>query len=71
MMNEKKELVAEKRIAVDVKELQKMLGLGRASADSIGEKAGAVIRVGTRKLYNVARVEEYINSITNQEEKGA
>ena len=58
--------VTERKIAVGVKELQQMLGLGRANADAIGEKAGAVIRVGTRKLYNVEKIEEYINSITNQ-----
>ena len=60
-----------RKLAVGIKELQQMLGLGRANADAIGEKAGAVIRVGTRKLYNVEKVEEYINSITNQAEKGA
>lgn len=60
-----------RRLAVGIKELQQMLGLGRVNADAIGEKAGAVIRVGTRKLYNVEKVEEYLNSITNQAEKGA
>ena len=70
-MKKRTENRTEKLLAVDIKVLQQMLNLGRSLADEVGEKAGAVIRVGTRKLYNVEKVEEYINSITNQAEKGA
>ena len=40
-----------------------MLSLGRNSADEIGEKAGAVVRIGKRKLYSVQKIEEYINTL--------
>ena len=52
------------KIAVDINGLQAMLSLGRNTTAEIGEKAGAVIKIGRRRLYNVKKVEEYINSIT-------
>lgn len=52
------------KITVDINGLQALLSLGRASADDIGEKAGAVIRVGRRKLYNVDKVKNYLNTNT-------
>ena len=51
-------------IAVDIVKLQAMLGMGRNNAAIIGEKAGAVIKIGRRKLYNVKKVQAYIDSIT-------
>lgn len=52
------------KIAVDINELKIMLSVGRDSAAAIGEKAGAVIRVGRRKLYNVQKVSEYMYELT-------
>jgi hypothetical protein len=50
-----------KPITVDITGLQEMLSVGRNTADSIGEAAGAVIRIGKRKLYNVAKIEAYMD----------
>lgn len=52
------------KIAVDIVALQAMLSVGRKSAAEIGENAGAVIRVGRRKLYNVEKVKRYMDSLT-------
>ena len=48
--------VISRKLAVGIKELQQMLGLGRANADAIGEKAGAVIRVGTTKQEEMNKI---------------
>jgi hypothetical protein len=52
------------KIAVDINGLQGMLSVGKNTAADIGEKAGAVIRIGRRKLYNVKKVEAYIEHLT-------
>lgn len=52
------------KIAIDINELQTMLSIGKNTAIDLGEKAGAVIRIGRRKLYNVKKIENYIDSIT-------
>lgn len=52
------------KITVDINGLQAMLSIGRNTAAEIGEKAGAVIRVGRRKLYNVRKIEEYMNKLS-------
>ena len=55
-------------LIVDVKGLQELLsGLGKQSCIAIGEKSGAIVRIGRRKLYNVRRIEEYLDSITEKE----
>lgn len=53
------------KITVDINGLQALLSLGRCTADEIGEKAGAVVRVGRRKLYNVEKIKKYINDLSN------
>ena len=50
------------KIAVDINRLQDMLCVGKRSADRIGEEAGAVIKIGRRKLYNVEKIKTYINN---------
>ena len=52
------------RITVDVDQLQKMLSIGRANAYKIGEDAGAIIRIGRRKLFNVRKIQEYMDSLS-------
>ena len=64
-MSDKKALYATSdKVAVGVNELMELLSVGKNSAGKIGEEAGAVIRVGRRKLYNVKRIQEYMDSIT-------
>lgn len=52
------------KIMVDIKGLQDMLSCGRSSADQIGESAGAVIRIGRRKLYNIRKIESFLDNHT-------
>ena len=63
-MNKRNVTETENKIAVDINELQIMLSVGRNTAIDIGEKAGAVIRIGRRKLYNVKKIESYMDQIT-------
>ena len=54
----------DKRIAVDVTTLMAMLCVGKNTASQIGKDAGAVLHVGRRTLYNVPKIEKYIDSLT-------
>lgn len=49
------------KITVDINGLQNMLSVGKNTAYKIGEEAGAVVRLGKRKLYIVSKVESYIS----------
>lgn len=49
------------KITVDIIGLQNMLSVGKNTAYKIGEEAGAVVRLGKRKLYIVSKIEDYIN----------
>ena len=52
-------------IAVNINELQEMLGVSKNNALKIGADANAIIKLGIRRnLYNVEAVKKYINSIT-------
>ena len=50
------------KITTDINGLQGMTSLGRQTCEKIGEDAGAVIRIGRRKLYNVDKIREYMNA---------
>ena len=39
-------------------------GLGKASMRKVAEDAGAIIRIGKRLLVNYAKVDTYMNSIS-------
>ena len=69
-MNKTKRIETDNHIAVDIIKLQAMLGVGKNTADDIGRKANAIIKVGRRKLYNVRRIQEYVDSITSIENNG-
>lgn len=56
------------KITVDINGLQSMLSVGKTTAAEIGEKAGAIVRIGRRKLYNVRKVQEYIDKLTEEED---
>ena len=54
-----------KPLMVDIKDLQTITGLSKNKAMQLGIDAGAVVRLGIRRtLYNVQKVQEYINSKT-------
>lgn len=50
------------KILVNRKELASMLSLGTVNADKVGTQANAVVRFGKRKLYNVQKIQAYIDA---------
>jgi hypothetical protein len=62
--NKSENLAPEKKLAVDTKELQEMLGCGRFTAYEIGTQAGARMQLGKRVLWNVTKIKSYLNCIS-------
>lgn len=58
-----------KPLTVSVKEVMKLFGVGKNIAYKIGKEAGAEVRVGRRLLFNVKKLEAYIDSLTEGEQK--
>lgn len=52
------------KIAVNIDELCGMLSCGKTTARKIGEDAEARIYVGRRVLYNVDKVQKYLQQIS-------
>lgn len=67
-MYKRKVIDTTNKITVGIEELQGMLGLGKTKANEIGEEANAVIRIGSRKLYNVERIKKYMEAKTGGEQ---
>lgn len=52
------------KASIDTKELQEMLSCGRVTAVQIGNDAGARIQIGRRVLWNVKKINLYLDSIS-------
>lgn len=52
------------KIAITTSELQAMLSCGRYSAVQTGEQAKARIQIGKRIFWNVKKIKDYINLIS-------
>ncbi len=50
-------------LTVDTAGLQEILGSGRRTAVNIGMAAGAKITVGRRVLWNVSKIQKYLDEI--------
>ena len=60
-----KHIVKEKKpLLVDLIGLQEILGCGRKAAEKIGEEAEAKVKIAGRALWNVSKLEKYIDSIS-------
>lgn len=59
----KSEAIVNKKM-VDTAELQKMLCSGRKTAVEIGTSAKAKVQVGRRVFWNVKKIQEYIDAIS-------
>ena len=57
------------KICVTTEGLQDLLDCGRATAVEIGGQAGARIEVGKRLLWNVSKVQSYIDSLAEVQNK--
>lgn len=60
-MDEKQKL---EKLAVSSAELEELLGCGRTAAKKIGEEAGAKIQLHSRVLWNVQKLKEYLNKVS-------
>lgn len=47
--------------------LMSKLGCGYATAVAIGKKAGARIKIGRRTLWNLQKVQSYLNEVSGDE----
>ena len=54
------------RLAVTTPTLQAYLDCGRNSAVKVGTAAKAMIKVGKRVLWNVRKVQRYLDTVTGQ-----
>ena len=54
---------------IDLKTLQSYVGLGEKNAAQLGREAGAVVRYGTRVLYDRERIDKYIDELREKEEQ--
>lgn len=59
----KLESIADKK-TIDTKELQAMLSAGRKTAVDIGTAAQARVQVGRRVLWNVKKVQQYLDAVS-------
>ena len=50
-------------ILVNDSSLQALLGCGRPTAVKIAAAAGAKVKIGSRALYKVAAIKEYVNQL--------
>ena len=49
------------KITVDTTELKALLSCGRTTAEQIGTAAGARIQLGRRVLWNLSKIQQYLN----------
>ena len=51
-------------LAVDIEKLSAMLSCGHATARKIADEAEAIIKINRRVLFNVKKVQDYLDSIS-------
>lgn len=54
-------------VMVDVIGVTQMFSVGRNTAMKIGKEAGAVTKLGRRTLYNVKKIEKYLDGLNKVE----
>lgn len=59
-------IISKDRITVTTERLQNILDCGRPTAIEIGSLAGARIEIGRRVLWNVSKVQKYLDSIATE-----
>ena len=64
MRKTKKQACEAPKLLVDTEELKQMLCAGRAAAVRIGTDAEAKVQSGRRVLWNVKKVQKYIDMIS-------
>ena len=59
----------EGKILVDIKGLKSILSCGSPTAYEIADRAGASVKIGKRRLYNVRKIEEYLEAAAGSNPK--
>lgn len=56
-------------ILVDLKTLMKLCSCGRVAAEKIGIESGSIVRAGRRKLYNLSKIQKWIDKKCDTQEE--
>ena len=64
--NQNKSIISQDRLAVTTERLQNILDCGRPTAVEIGTLAKARVEVGRRVLWNVSKVQKYLDTIATE-----
>lgn len=59
-------IISQDRLAVTTERLQNILDCGRHTAIEIGTLAKARVEIGRRVLWNVSKVQKYLDSIATE-----
>lgn len=59
-------IISQDRLAVTTERLQNILDCGRPTAVEIGTLAKARVEIGRRVLWNVSKVQKYLDSIATE-----
>jgi len=64
--NQNESIISQDRLAVTTERLQNILDCGRPTAVEIGTLAKARVEVGRRVLWNVSKVQKYLDTIATE-----
>ncbi len=64
--NQNESIISQDRLAVTTERLQNILDCGRPTAVEIGTLAKARVEVGRRVLWNISKVQKYLDSIATE-----
>lgn len=64
--NQNESIISQDRLAVTTERLQNILDCGRPTAVEIGTLAKARVEVGRRVLWNVSKVQKYLDMIATE-----
>ncbi len=64
--NQNESIISQDRLAVTTERLQNILDCGRPTAVEIGTLAKARVEVGRRVLWNISKVQKYLDMIATE-----
>ena len=64
--NQNESIISQDRLAVTTERLQNILDCGRPTAVEIGTLAKARVEVGRRVLWNVSKVQKYLDTLATE-----
>lgn len=64
--NQNESIISQDRLAVTTERLQNILDCGRPTAVEIGTLAKARVEVGRRVLWNISKIQKYLDTIATE-----